>query len=157
MKRTLINVWISVMTFCVGVSVSSLWRVYALPKMPAPIAVTKTAERPTIAAPAHVIVRSIDAWGPKGNFHSYVLADGSTVSVECRAYGSASAVKWALRRELRAAGQIVSRSRHPGEDGEVMGETILAVGEGAVELSTNGKSICVTRAASLKHLQAHEW
>lgn len=158
MKHTLIKLWISVLAFCVGVSVSSLWRVYLLPKMPASIAVNETVERAIIAAPTHgAIVGGIEACGPKRNFHSYVLADGSIVSVECRHYGSASAVKWALQRELRGAGQIASRWRHPGEDGEVMGETILAVGESAVELNTNGKSICVTRAASLKHLQSHEW
>ena len=43
MKRFLSRVWIFVLTFCFGISVSALWRIYTLPQLPEAVEITEPA------------------------------------------------------------------------------------------------------------------
>lgn len=37
MELLLVRIWVLVVTFCFGISVSALWRIYTLPALPIPV------------------------------------------------------------------------------------------------------------------------
>src|SRR5262245_27474059 len=154
MKRALIHMWVSVLTFCLGVSASSVWRIYSLPKMPAPIKVSEAAVLADgTAVPPIDYMDGIHACGPNGSFHAFRIADGSRVSVSCFKYSSPSAVRQALKRWL-AKGKMI---KVPEDDVELAGRIIVAVPDGFEELRTYRYGLCVTEAPSLSHLRMRNW
>ena len=143
-KRQIVNLSISVVTFALGVSLSAFWHLYTLPDTP-------EAFRPAEHESEQVrIIRGMDACGPEGNSHVYELSDGGHVSTGCQRFGSPAVAAQALRSRLGQADIIEQRS-NLGANGRPVGETILTKNP-VLRLTTWGSSLCVTEASSLKHL-----
>ena len=156
MRRILFRLWIFGLAFGLGISVSTLWRVYHLYHLPEVYEVVVTTPVPTVKEAPLKIVGGIDACGPKANHHVYDLSDGSRISTSCESYISSSAAARALLRRLGNA-QVAERSQNLDDAGRREGETILVINPTVLRLSTHGKTLCVTEAPSLKHLQMFGW
>jgi hypothetical protein len=156
MTRVLLKVWIFVLTFCFGISVSALWRICTLPALPEIVAVTEPQVGARIVFPtARPFVSVRHACGPKGNYHVYQSSDGGLISVSCETYASTSAAARALKRKIAKA-EIVERHENLDDNGRPLGETVVVVTERALELSRHGKSLCATEARSLAGLRRFE-
>lgn len=152
MRRILLRLWIFGLAFGLGVSVSALWRLYRLYQLPEVLEVVVTTPVPAVKEVPIKIVGAIDACGPKANHHVYELSDGSRISTSCESYRSSAAAARALRARLgNALG--AERSESLDEAGRVEGETVLVTTPTVIRLSTHGKTLCVTEAPSLMHLQ----
>lgn len=150
MRRFLSRIWIFVLTFGLGISVSSLWYIYTLPTLPEPVEITEpevTAVFPEARPFRHVM----DACGPTSSHHVYQSSDGEIIGVSCERFGSNAAAARALKRSIGRA-EIVERFTN-FDKGRPSGETVVVVGEKAMELRTDGKSLCVTTASSLELLR----
>ena len=150
MKRFLSRVWIFVLTFCFGISVSALWRIYTLPQLPEAVEVTEPAaivvfpEDRTFAAVLH-------ACGPTANHHVYQSSYGEQIGVSCENFRSPSAAARALKSNIGNA-KVVERAFTVDSE-NVSGETVVVVGERAMELRITGKNLCITSAPSLSALR----
>ena len=154
--RRFFLVWIFVLTFCFGISVSALWRIYTLPALPESVAVTKPqVDDMIVFRGAQPFVGVLDACGPKGNYHIYESSDGERISVSCETHSSISAAAHALKRRMGKA-EIVERYKNLDDNGRTFGETVVVVTKRALKLSTYGKNLCVTEAPSLALLRRFE-
>ena len=144
MKRLILNLSISVLTFALGVALSSFWSLYTLPDTPEAFLASQQGSEPLR------IIRGMDACGPEGNSHVYELSDGGHVSTECQRFRSPAAAAQALQRRLGQA-EIIERFSNLDENGHAAGEIILT-NNPVLRLSVHGDSFCVTEASSLKHL-----
>lgn len=152
MRRILFRLWIFGLAVGLGISVSALWRVYRLYQLPKVNEVVLTTPVPAVKEVPLKIVGGMDACGPTANYHVYGLSDGSRISTSCESYISSSAAARALLRRLGKA-QVAERSQNLDEAGRREGETVLVINPTVLRLSTHGKTLCVTEAPSLKHLQ----
>lgn len=154
MRRFLSRVWIFVLTFGLGISVSALWRIYTLPALPKAIEVTKP--ELTVVTPAErLIVSEMHACGPKANYHVYQLIDGEHIVVTCETFESPSAAARALKRRMKST-EIVERFPN-FDNGRPSGETVVVAGERAIEFTIEGKSLCETSASSLAQLKRFKY
>jgi len=152
MRRILLRLWVFGLAFGLGISVSALWRLYHLYQLPEVNEIVITTPVPAVKEVPLKIVGGIDACGPKANHHVYGLSDGSRISTSCESYISSAAAARALLRRLGKA-QVAERSENLDEAGRREGETVLVINPTVLRLSTHGKTLCVTEAPSLKHLQ----
>jgi len=156
MRRILLKVWILVLTFCFGISVSAFWRIYTLPALPEMIRVTEPQVETRIVFPdARPFVAVMHACGPQANYHVYQSSDGERIFESCETFSSTSATARALKRRIGKA-EIVERYENLDENGRPFGETVVVLTETALKLSTRGKSLCVTEAPSLAQLRRFE-
>jgi hypothetical protein len=152
MRRILLRLWIFGLAFGLGISVSALWRLYNLYQLPEVNEIVLTTPVPAVKEVPLTIVGGMDACGPTANYHVYGLSDGSRISSSCESYASSAAAARALLRRLGKA-QVAERSQNLDEAGRREGETVLVINPTALRLSTHGKTLCVTEAPTLKHLQ----
>ena len=150
MRRFLSRVWIFVLTFGLGISVSALWRIYTLPALPKVVEVTKP-EMTVVTPAARLIASEVHACSPEANYHVYQLIDGGHIAVTCENFRSPSAAAHALKRRIERA-EIVERFPN-FDDGQPPGETVVVVGDRAFEFIVEGKTLCETSAPSLAQLQ----
>ena len=150
MRRFLSRAWIFVLTFCFGISVSALWRIYTLPHLPEAVELTEPAAI-VVFPEERAFTAVMHACGPTSNHHVYESSDGENIGVSCETFRSHSAAARALKKRIGNA-EIVERSENL--DGEkISGETVVVVNERALELRLNGKSLCITSASSLAVLR----
>jgi hypothetical protein len=148
MRRFLSRVWIFVLTFCLGISVSALWHIYTLPHLPEAIQITEPAAV-AVFPQEREFTAMMHACGPTANYHIYQSSEGARIGVSCETFRSHSEAARALKRTIGNA-EIVERT----VDGEKpSSETVVVVSEEAMELSLNGKNLCVTSAPSLAVLR----
>ena len=83
MRRILLRLWILGLAFGLGISVSALWRLYRLYKIPEVLEVAVTTPVPAVKEAPIKIVGGMDACGPTANHHVYDLSDGSRISTSC--------------------------------------------------------------------------
>lgn len=150
MRRFLLKVWIFVLTFGLGISVSALWRIYTLPALPKVVEVTKP-EVTEVTPAARLIASEMHACGPKASYHVYQLFDNGHIVVICENFESPSAAARALKRRIGRA-EIVERLPNI-DNGPSSGETVVVAGERAIEFTINGESLCETSAPSLALLK----
>lgn len=152
MRRVLLRLWILALAFGLGISVSTLWRLYRLYQLPDVYEVVVATPVPPVREVPIKIVGGIDACGPKANHHVYELSDGSRISTTCETFASSAAAARVLRARLGKA-QVAEHSENLDEAGRREGETVLVTSPTVIRLSTHGRTLCVTQAPSLKHLQ----
>jgi hypothetical protein len=156
MRRILLKVWILVLTFGFGISVSALWRIYTLPALPEIISVTEPQADARIVFPdARPFVAVMHACGPQANYHVYQSSNGERIVESCEIFSSTSATARALKRRMGKA-EIIKRYQNLDDNGLPFGETVVVLTESAMKLSTHGKSLCVTEAPSLAQLRRFE-
>jgi len=101
------------------------------------------------------IVSEMHACGPRANFHTYNLSDGSRISTSCRGVSSPARARHEVQKMLRGA-QILERHPQYDERGRIVGEQILARADQVISVEINRSAICSTEASSLKQLQWFE-
>ena len=154
MKRSLLKVAILALTFSLGVGVSACWQLYKRSLLP--IEVSSDVAVTEQAAPAEItIVGGMDACGPKANFHTMKLSDGTSIFQSCEILSSPAAAARTLKKRLVNA-EIAERSQERDEKGRVTGDTILITSPRVKRLSINGNSLCEVDAPSLNHLRLYE-
>ena len=147
-KRQIVNFSISLLTFAVGVSLSSFWYLYTLPDTPEAYGPRERVSEEL------TIIGGMDACGSKENYHVYELSDGGHVSTSCQRFATAAASAQALRMTLGQA-EIIERSSNLRANGQPVGETILTK-KPVLRLTSWGESLCATEASSMKHLRWFE-
>jgi len=152
MRRILLRLWIFGLAFGLGISVTALWRLYRLYQLPEVQEVVLTTPVPVVKEAPVKIVGGIDACGPTGNYHVYDLSDGSRMTTSCKSYASAAAAGRALRARLGNA-EIAEHCENLNEAGGVESEFVAVTTPTVIRLSTHGRTLCVTEAPSLKHLE----
>ena len=163
MERFLPRIWVFVMAFGLGISISAIWRIYTLPAFTLPDsdfviepvdysnrAVMEmpsgadTSDGPQLSAENHSCGAST---GPR----VYNYTDGGRITVNCRRYKSS----WAASREylnrLRSA-TIEDRSLVMDDNGSQIGEEFLTIAPQVVRVRIKGRILCEVEASSLYHL-----
>ena len=167
MERFLARIWVFVMAFGLGISISAIWRIYRLPDY-------------SLAEPSEPVIEPLDysraakeistgadtSDGPKlsPENHScgastgpqvYNYTDGGRISVNCRRYKSS----WAATREyvnrLKGA-TIEERSLVMDDNGSQIGEEFLTTAPQVVRIRIKGRILCEVEASSLYHLEWFE-
>ena len=136
MKRIVIGTPAALITFSLGVALSSLWLLYT----PQPLK----------------IIREGTGCGPDGSSHFAELSDGTSISNSCWRYASPGLAASELQKRLSHATEIIERTPNLDYGGRIAGERVVATGSGVLVLSTFGDVFCSTEAASFKHLQWHQ-
>lgn len=152
MKRIGLNLAVAFVTFCVGAGASTLrnrWASY--PQKPKSIIVTAQ-----IAAEPLKITIEMHACGPRANYHTFHLSDGTSISTSCEGQSSRLAAARALQAKPLGNTGIIERAPNLDEKGRRVGDKIIARADGVIELETYGYTLCSTYAASLEHLQWFE-
>src|SRR5215203_31885 len=120
MKRILLRLWITALTFGLGISVSAAWHIYKLSNLPdSPRAIVcqlLVPQTPTIVD-AHFECHQ------KTHYHSYKLSDGTWVCNRCEVFSTRQAASFALAKQSREL-EISERSITHDTNGRPTGETI---------------------------------
>ena len=147
MEKFLPRIWVFILAFGFGLSISAIWRIYTLPVLPEPVVVTKppvtVRERPKLVEGAH-------GCGAAAGGRAYHYDDGGWVSAKCTMFKS----PWGAAQELegRLKGSTVSeRSLTLDAEGNPV-EEILIIAPQIVRIRRNGKLLCSLEASSLYHL-----
>ena len=161
MKRTLLKIAAFALTLSLGVGVSVGWQMYQWSLVPYEISPTPpwplapaTPPRPKVADEI-TIVGGMDACGPQANYHTRELSDGTWISQSCENFPSEKSGARLVRSRLANA-EIAERSPLVDEKGRVIGEKILTASPRVMRLELSEKTLCVTDAPSLHHLQLYE-
>ena len=167
MKRFLPRIWVFVMAFGLGISISAIWRIYTLPAFTLPaedfvIAPVEESTRAVMEGPYADLTE-----GPRlmetGETHScgaptgprvYNYSDGGRITVNCRVFKTSAAATQMFVYRMRGA-TIEDRAAIM-EDGNQVGEEILITAPQIVRMRTNGKLLCEVEASSLYHLNWFE-
>jgi hypothetical protein len=152
MRRILLRLWIFGLAFGLGISVTALWRLYRLYRLPIVNEVVVTTPVPAVKEAPLKIVGGMDACGPTANYHVYDLSDGSRMTTSCKSYVSAAAAGRALRARLGNA-EMAQHCENLNEAGQVESEIVIVTTPTVIRLSTYGRTLCVTEAPSLKPLK----
>ena len=163
MERYLLRVWMFVVAFCVGISVSAAWRIYTLPVLPdldiAPVAepvAELRAEQPITDAPDGLrIVNGTHSCGALPNGTIYELSDGGRIEMTCTRFRSREAANQELEKRLLSA-TVELRTPNIDRDGKWQGNEALITTPKIQSLTTNDRVLCVTVATSLEHLRWFE-
>jgi len=161
MRRTILRIVIFVLTFALGVAVSVGWQLYQWSLVPYEVSPTccgavTVVETPQVTRPAEItIVGGLDACGPKANYHTRELSDGTRISESCETLSSPLAAARALNTRLRNA-EIVEQSEERDEEGRIIGRKIVTSSPRVMKLTIYGNNLCVTEAPSLDYLRLYE-
>jgi len=155
MELLLLRIWIFVITFCFGISVSALWRIYTLPSLPIPVVDLTAAPSESLEQvqapdpPGELrIVNEQHSCGASSAPLTYELTDGGRISTLCKTFKSQAAASRELKKRLSTA-TIVEQTF----DEVSQGEEIIAIAPNAVRLWKAGRTLCTTEASSLRHLR----
>ena len=145
MRRILLRLAISILTFALGVGISMLWHEYAY----------RADARVVSAAPSGLPLQLLymDACGGNGNTQTYNLPTGGQVSVNCMYFTSEAAANGLLRDVTSFGQDAVEWSEVLDDMGRPVSKTLLIKGPQVLRLSTFGKTYCQTRASSLEDLR----
>ncbi|HEY0762674.1 MAG TPA: hypothetical protein VGD61_09920 [Pyrinomonadaceae bacterium] len=154
MERLLPRIWVFVLAFGLGISISAIWRIYTLPAFSIPAA---PLIEPLIEAGSEPGVTSGEGPRLREGGHRcgaaadqvYEYDDGGWVVARCREFkSSADATREVGTRLLNAT--IAQRSVTEA------GEEILLTAPDIVRLRKKGSLLCELKASSLSHLNRFE-
>src|SRR4051794_1085856 len=126
MRWTLLKIAIFVLAFGLGVGVSACWQLYQWSLVPFEVSPDVVAVPNWAGPPRVTIVGGMDACGPKANFHTLELSDGTRISQSCETFSSPLAAARTLKTRLVDA-EVAERSEERDEKGRPIGERILTV------------------------------
>ena len=147
MKRILLRVAISILTFGLGLGISMLWQAYTYRSQPRLVSSTS-------GLPLQLLY--VDACGGTGSAQTYTLSTGGQVSVSCVYFTSAEAADGLLQDVTAFSHDVVEWSENLDGRGRPIGRTLVIKGPKVLRLSTYGKAYCETRASSLEDLRWFE-
>lgn len=156
MERLLPRIWVFVLAFGLGISISAIWRIYTLPAFSIPAPAEPFIE-PLIEPVSEPSVTSGE--GPRlvegshncgaADQQVYEYDDGGWVVARCRKFKSASAAAREVETRLLDA-TIAERSVTEA------GEEILLTAPDTVRIRKKGRLLCELEASSLYHLNWFE-
>ena len=156
MKRYLLRMWIFILAFCFGISVSAAWRIYTLPVLPdrdiEPVAESRVEQVMTESSDKWRIVGGTHACGASPDGAIYELSDGSRIEIKCTKFRSGAAAKEEFDRRVSLA-TIEDLAPNIDGEGKPLGEKILITTPHVQSLRLNGRLLCVTEAPSFEHLR----
>lgn len=146
------------MAFCLGISISAIWRIYTLPAIPEPVIEPIAKPAPVIEYPKEeklTIVGGTHTCGASAGPTVYELSDGGRISIDCKQFKSPAALNRALKKRV---GSATIENWFTVYDGNRKGErtAILNTSPTVTSLSINGRLFCVTEASSFEHLRWFE-
>jgi hypothetical protein len=165
MERFLPRIWVFVMAFGLGTSISAIWRIYTLPVYSLPEPVIEPIDYSNRAVME--VPNGADASeGPRlvGETHScgalagpqvYNYTDGGRISVNCRRFKTNFAAAREYLNRLRS-GTIDERAVVTDGNGSQIGEEFLMIAPQVVRVRLKGRVLCEIEASSLKHLSLFE-
>ena len=163
MERFLPRIWVFVMAFGLGISISAIWRIYTLPafSLPAsdfviePVNYSNRAvmEMPSDADTPRLVTETHSCGASAAQV--YEFPDGGRITAKCRQYGSSRAASRELLNRLKGA-TIEERSPDIDSNGNLPDERILITAPQIVRLRLNGRVLCEVEASSLGHLRRFE-
>jgi hypothetical protein len=163
MERYLLRMWMFVVAFCFGISVSAAWRIYTLPVIP-DLDIEPVAEPVAESSAEQVMTDSSDGLRIVGGTHScgalpngtvYELSDGGRIEITCTRFRSRAAANQELERRLLSA-TIEKRSPAIDNDAKPHGDEVLIITPKVQSLRIYDRLLCVTDATSLEHLRWFE-
>lgn len=160
MERFLLRIWIFILAFGFGISVSAIWRIYTLPVLPNPVFDTpfdtpKDVQQPTRGPEKPRIVDRTHSCGASAKGQTYTFSDGGQVSISCETFSSAETATRALEKRLSSA-TMAQRMVNMDTTGAVLGEEVLIFSPTVVKLRKIDNSLCEIQASSLDHLRWFE-
>ena len=166
MDRFLPRIWVFVMAFGLGISISAIWRIYTLPAYsppessefviePADYSNRAVMEIPNEADTSHGprlrLIGETHSCGARSGPQDYRYSDGGQVLVDCQRFKSS----WAATREylnrLKDA-TIEERALVMDDNGSQIGEEFLILAPQVVRFRIKGRILCEVKASSLYHL-----
>lgn len=152
MEKLLLRIWIFVLAFGLGISISAIWRIYTLPALPEPVIETIEVSQ-VVSMPREIpqIIGERHSCGASRGPEVYNYTDGGRVTVYCPTYQSSAAAAQALQRRLRGA-TIEEQSLNIDSNGDPLGEEILITAPTISRLRRNGQVLCEVEASSYNHL-----
>ena len=155
MQLLLLRIWILVLTFCFGISVSALWRIYTFPLLPMPVVKLTPSPAQPIGFPHETealhIVDGQHNCGSTPAPETYKLSDGGRITVFCKPFKTRAKADEELDRRLGKV-NVLERTISIDRNGN-QGEEIIITSPLVVRLWKSGRVLCVTEATSLEHLR----
>lgn len=148
MKRILLRVAISVLTFGLGLGISMLWRVYTYRSEPRLVSTSPS------GLPLQLLY--VDACGASSNTQTFEMPNGGQISVSCLYFSSAEGANGLFHDITPENANIIEWSENLDSNGRPIGKTLVIKGPTVLRLSTYGKAYCQTRASSLEDLRTFE-
>jgi len=152
MKRILLKLAVSILTFVLGIGVSALWRLYSYANAPEPLIAGISEDIPSPV----LSLNSVEiGCGPQLTVTSYILSNGAEIMRTCQHFSSDAEAKMHARSGVGF--ELIESSVTKDGDGQRIGETALfSSGYNVVRLTRDGATLCETRAPSLGDLRWFE-
>jgi hypothetical protein len=162
MERFLPRIWVFVVAFSLGISVSASWRIYTSPAIPEPVvgplawwsAGTETPKADTASEGPKLLEGSHNC-GASADGQVYYYDDGGWVRPKCRRFKSSSVATREFLNRLSGA-TIDDRSLVMDGNGNQIGEEILITAPQIAKIRKKGRLLCEVEASSLYHLNWFE-
>lgn len=161
MQRVSIRIAAALLTFTVGLALSSSWLFHSRPILN-PI----KSEQPFEVQPFELQPLSFSgmahACGPTANYHSYESSDGIAISESNEIFPSAKRSNKELQKRVRLAVEIIEREPKLDENGRRVGERVVGISsvkEGqqlAFVMWTDDEILSSIEASSLRHVLEFE-
>jgi len=151
MKRILLKLAVSVLTFALGLSVSALWRFYTY--VNAPLARMSA----VIPSPVLSFDTVVIGCGSQITASSYSLSNGAEITRTCQHFSSDAEARNVLETRRDGVYDLVEWSTKIDADGERIGESVLLFSsQSVVRINRDGATLCETRAPTLGNLRWFE-
>ena len=163
MERYLLRMWMFVVAFCFGISVSAAWRIYTLPVLPdldiepvaEPVAELRAEQSMTDRSDELRIVGGTHSCGALPDGTIYELSDGGRIEITCTRFRSRAAAKQEFDRRVSLA-TIEDLAHKIDSEGKSLGDTILITTPKVQSFRISDRVLCVTDATSVEHLRWFE-
>ena len=154
MKRILLKLAVSVLTFVLGIGVSALWRLYSYANAPEPFLAGISGDIPSPVLSFDTVVIGC---GSQITASSYSLSNGAEITRTCQHFSSDAEARNVMQSRRDGGYEWSEWSAKIDADGERIGETALLVSRyDIVRLTTRDDTLCETRASSLGDLRRFE-
>ena len=154
MKRILLKLAVSVLTFVLGIGVSALWRLYSYANAPEPFLATVSEDIPS---PILSLDSLVTGCGSQLTVSSYILSSGAEILRTCQHFSSDAEAKNVMQARRGVDLELLESSVTSDSEGQRIGETALfSSSYNVVRLSRDGATLCETRAPSLRSLHWFE-
>jgi hypothetical protein len=158
METLLPRIWVFVLTFCLGISITAIWRIYTLPDLPEPVTEPIAEPLPVVGYPKEdtlTIVGGTHLCGASAGPAVYELSDGGRISLNCKNFKSPAALNREVLRSPRGA-MVEDWSVETDSNGQVERRAVINTSPTVTGLRINGRLFCVTEASTLEHLRWFE-
>lgn len=150
MKRILLKLAVSVLTFVLGVTVSAFWRFYTSVNAPEPFLAD-------IPSPVLSFDTVVIGCGSQITASSYSLSNGAEIRRTCQHFSSDAEAINVMQSRRDDGYELSEWSARIDVDGERIGETaLLFSSHSVVRLTRDGATLCETHAPSLGNLRWFE-